>query len=215
MNHRTLLAVSLAASATYWAIGLSHASVPTVVLLKGLAVSALAVLAWPRSAMLAGGLAFSSLGDVLLEFRGMFAAGLASFFATHLIYIFLFRRFWRERPATGKWVAIAAIVLYSVAFLRILDGPPLGSLRIPVYFYVAAITLMVVSAIGATWTTRMVVSGALLFLISDSVLGFDRFVWHVPFRNLVVWPAYYIGQLALALGVLKEAGVRSSPPGHR
>lgn len=205
MNRRTLLlTVSIAASAAYWAAGFSRAPFPAVVL-KGLAVSTLAVLAWPESAVLMGGLAFSSLGDVLLEFPGLFAAGLASFFVTHLIYIFLFRRFWRERPAKGKWVAMAAIVLYSGALLRILDGPPLGTLRLPVYFYVAAITLMVLSAIRATWTTRMVVSGALLFLISDSVLGFDRFVWHVPFRNLVVWPTYYIGQLALALGVLKEA----------
>ena len=206
MNRRGLLVLSLLSSAAYW-LGSFWPPFAGSVMLKGLAVSSLALLAWAEIPLLGIALAFSSLGDILLEFPGLFVWGLASFLVTHLLYIVLFRRYWREPAGLRAWIGMAGVGAYSVAFLSILG--PLGNLRIPVDFYIGAITVMVMASIRATWSTRMVVTGALLFLLSDSVLGFDRFVWHVPFRNFVVWPTYYVGQLAIALGVLRSQAARS------
>lgn len=174
MSRKALLVLSFAASTAYFALPLS-AFAAAQVTLKGMAVGLLAWLAWRESRMLAAALAFSSLGDVLLEFAGLFAAGLGAFLTAHVIYIFLFRRYWVGDTGKGRWAAIAAIVLYSATLALILDSSPLGVLRIPVFLYVAAITLMAVAAVRATWNTWLVVAGALLFLISDTVLGLDRF----------------------------------------
>src|SRR5579862_4560884 len=63
--------------------------------IKGLSIAALARLAWNSGArLLALGLALSSIGDVLLDIRGvnLFVPGLCSFLFAHLVYTVMFVR---------------------------------------------------------------------------------------------------------------------------
>ena len=192
----------MAAGLAYWFSAPWH-PFPGSIVLKGLAVSALAFLVWPESKLLGVALAFSSLGDILLDLKNLFVWGLGSFLITHLLYITLFRRFWPPgRPSTPRLLAMTSIAAFSAGFLSIMK--PLGSMRIPVYVYIGAITGMVLSSLRGKWSTPWVVCGALLFFVSDSILGFNLFVWELPFRSFLVWPTYYGGQLAVTLGMLAQ-----------
>ena len=57
-------------------------------------------------------------------------------------------------------------------------------------------------------SSRWVLAGAVLFLISDSLLGAGRFKTQIPLRGFLVWTTYYAGQCAITLGVLSEPAAR-------
>ena len=202
------MTLSIAASILY----LSHL-LPGNVVWKALSVSPLALLAWlRRERLLALALALGSLGDVLLDLDPtLFVAGLGAFLAGHLVYTTLWVRSW-PRPLRLPWTPIA-VLLVSVVGLCAWLIPSLGGMAVPVVFYMLAITAMVASAMltGLPW----VVAGAVLFLISDSLLGIHKFRTAVPYRDFLVWTTYYLGQVAIALGYLMhkpgESGAERGP----
>ena len=207
-TNRVLLGVSVAAALVYSGFG--------GVLAKGLTVSTLAVIAFrSRQPLLGVALGFGSLGDVLLDLdpRRLFVFGLGAFLLGHLTYIVLFvRRRWSIGTAP-RLATVAMLLVYIVAFSWWLT-PSLGALAVPVYAYMGAITLMAISAVGAGFRRPWVVAGAILFVVSDSILGAAKFAVHGPFpgRDFLVWSTYCLAQYAIALGYL--TGVtepRSSP----
>ena len=82
--------------------------------------------------------------------------------------------------------------------------PNLGKLTIPVMVYISALTLMVQSALLARFKTKWIVCGAVLFMLSDSLIGVNRFKMDVPWRDYLVWATYYVGQCGIVLGYLQE-----------
>ena len=195
MLSRLLILVSVAASVTYLFTG--NAAV------KGCAVGALAVAALAmRANLLALALALSAVGDVVLDLgERWFAAGLAAFLLAHVTYICLFVR--KRAGWAGLdwryWAGVAAVVIYSVS-LSVWIVPSAGPLAIPVVLYVCALTTMVATAILGRFRTPWVVIGAVLFLISDSLLAIDRFKTAIPWRGLFVWSTYYLGQFGIWAG---------------
>jgi uncharacterized membrane protein YhhN len=205
------LGLSAAASLAYlffprWA----PASVEIV--LKGLSVTLLALIAMQASQrLLSLALLLSSLGDVLLACGpNFFLSGLAAFLCSHLVYIVLFvrRRASVAAPRGPIWFP-ALLLVFGLAFGAWL-APSLGALRVPVFCYIAAIIAMVAAASRASYGSRWVLAGAVLFLISDSLLGAGRFKTQIPLGGFLVWTTYYAGQCAIALGVLSEAGDRTA-----
>ena len=83
-------------------------------------------------------------------------------------------------------------------------SPHLGRLRVPVLAYVAVITVMVWGAVGVTVAGRgpwFLAAGAILFYLSDLAVARDRLVTKVFGSRAWGLPAYYLGQLLLALTV--------------
>jgi uncharacterized membrane protein YhhN len=105
-------------------------------------------------------------------------------------------------------VVVVMVLLYSITVSAWLI-PSLGALIVPVAIYMCAITAMVISSILARFRKPWVVVGAILFLISDSLLAVNKFKSPLPYRNLLVWSTYYLGQFGIALGVLKSNSTRS------
>jgi uncharacterized membrane protein YhhN len=209
MRSRPLLYVSAAASVVYLAT-LRWQPFAGSALLKGCAVGALAVLAlrsrgrWRDAGVLALGLAFSTAGDVLLDLDPrLFAFGLGAFLLAHLTYICLFARNRtaeiRVRPP--DLAAVLVILVYS-ATLSVWIVPSVGELAVPVVLYICALTTMVSTAILARFPQRWVAVGAILFLISDSLLAIHKFKTPVPLHDYLVWTTYYLGQCGIALGYL-------------
>lgn len=183
-------------------------------LVKTAAVALLAVLAFMQQApwLLVLALALSAAGDAFLSRDGdaPFLGGLASFLAAHLAYIGLFLS--RERGviapiASDALFATIAIVmtLTTVATLNILLRKVPAALRLPVLAYGAAILLMGLAALttGRPW----IILGAILFMASDTLLGFERFVMsHLGQSRRAarhaVWLLYYAAQLMLTLTVI-------------
>jgi uncharacterized membrane protein YhhN len=211
---RVLLLVSIAC-------GMAYAIFPGNPVLKGGPVGALALLALverekPDAAVLALALAFGAAGDVLLDLDpGFFVFGLVAFLLGHLTYITLFLR---NRvpgpPGRLRIAAVAAVVVYSAA-LSTWIVPSVGSLAVPVVFYICAITTMVSTAILARFEKAWVGWGAVLFLLSDSIIAVNKFKTPVPGHDYLIWSTYYAGQCGIALGFLESVGraVRSRARG--
>ena len=173
-----------------------------------LALVALLSLGKRRDAgLLALALAFSSTGDVILDLDPhLFVYGLAAFLLGHLTYICLFLRN-RPRPLDPGLPRIAAViaVLAYAATLATWIVPSVGKLGVPVVFYVCALTTMVVTAILGRFEQPWVAVGAVLFLMSDSLLAINKFKTPIPARDLLVGTTYYLGQCGIALGYLASA----------
>ena len=153
-------------------------------------------------------LAFSWLGDVLLIPRGARAAflgGLVAFLLGHLLYAVGFA----ELGLDGAWLAVAALLVLGAATgaLRWLNPHVEGEMVWPVRAYVVVISLMVVSAAGATGHTGvgLVLAGAVLFYVSDLAVARERFVAQTFTNRLWGLPTYYGGQVLLALSVASFA----------
>jgi len=194
---------------------------PGSFVIKGLSVGLLAVLALriggvvSREIPILGlALAFSSLGDILLDLNPdrLFVLGLGSFLLVHVIYSFLFLRN-RPRPLlidTPVLLLLLALGLYVGALCAWLL-PNLGGLMVPVALYMLAITTMVITAILARFPAPWVMLGAILFLISDSLLAVNRFKTTIAYHDFLVWSTYYAGQYCIAIGFLQsKLGSRST-----
>lgn len=153
-------------------------------------------------ALLAIGLAFSLLGDVCLMLPSdAFLAGLASFFAAHVLYIAALVVLGVDIPGLAVGVVAMAVVWIVVA-RRIVSGaravdPALAG---PVTAYVAVLSAMVVVAMGTGLFAAF--AGALLFAVSDSVLGWTRFVRDFPRSRIVVMVTYHLAQFGLVLALV-------------
>ena len=165
---------------------------------------------------LALALAFSTLGDIFLAWRftNAFVFGLAAFLLAHLTYLVLFVNRWRRplRPPIIRLVGSAAFLIFCLFFSQWLS-PSLGNLAVPVMIYVCAITLMVVSSLWADFSTRLVVLGATLFMISDSILAADKFRLEIPWSSTLIWITYYLGQYGIAIGFLIDCHTQEKREG--
>jgi uncharacterized membrane protein YhhN len=209
VRYRPLLYLSAMASAAYL-LSQSRQPFPGSAAIKGCAVGGLALLALqlralrPDAGLLALALVFSTAGDVLLDLDPrFFTFGLAAFLLAHLTYIALFVRN-RARPLDAGLPRVAGVaaVLTGSAALSAWIVPSVDGLAVPVVLYIGAITAMVSLALLARLETPWVPVGAVLFLISDSLLAVNKFKTAVPWHEYLVWITYYLGQCGLALGFL-------------
>ena len=205
-----LIWISFVASLLYYVTQPWH-PFPGSIVLKGLSVAPLAVLAWRaklpgREGLLLGlALAFGSLGDVLLDWSAsLFPAGLGAFLIGHFLYIGLF---WPNRPKPTRLSRTETVIVLGLglfaAGMSLYLIPATGQLAPAVAIYMGAITGMVVSTVVRQLPERWVMLGALLFLVSDTILAVSKFKSPVPGRELLVWPTYYVGQLLIGVGYLR------------
>lgn len=153
-------------------------------------------------ALIAAGLILSLAGDVFLMLPGnTFIPGLVSFLLAHLCYIGAFVS--DGGPRASLW--LLPCLIYLVVFMRLL-WPHAGAFRLPVLAYGVVITAMLWQAVERATTTPAISAmwaavGAALFVVSDSVLAWNRFAR--PFRaaQALVLGTYWAGQLLIALSV--------------
>ena len=148
------------------------------------------------------GLVLSLCGDLFLigQSQRFFLLGLASFLLAHIAYITAFLSYGQDR----KWVfaAAAPAVAAAVGVGAWLEPHVASPLAAPVHVYTAAITLMVITAVGArgAGAPGLIPAGALMFFVSDLSVAMQRII-ETDFPT-IVWglPLYYAGQICLALG---------------
>jgi len=56
--------------------------------------------------------------------------------------------------------------------------------------------------------------GALCFVISDSILSFDMFIYDVPYSHPIIMLTYYAAQLGIALSVVDSYEPRNNDVNH-
>lgn len=153
------------------------------------------------SLWIAVGLTFSLAGDVLLlRPEDFFTLGLSAFLLTHIAYLFAFTRDTRFPARLGVWVLylLFAACCYFLLFSRL----P-AALRLPVAIYSVFLLSMAAQAMGRSFllrskAARFAAIGALLFVLSDGLLAFDRFYTPLRFAPLLVLLPYYAGQWLIA-----------------
>lgn len=157
----------------------------------------------------------SLLGDTFLLFEKnypwFFIAGLLSFLIAHLFYISLFlqiKKFQHNHSTLNK-TAIVFLLIY-VALLFTLLYPSIGTLKIPVLVYALIVATMFIVSLYAFsyslfWQT-ICIWGALLFLLSDSILALNKFGYPFPSASFLVMLTYGLAQLFIVLGVSNSFG---------
>jgi uncharacterized membrane protein YhhN len=155
-------------------------------------------------------LLFSAAGDAFLAYDGqrLFVPGLASFLVTHLLYaaVFVLATKGAATPmSAGRKVMFAVIPTFAVAYSAVL-WPKLGALAIPVTVYIAAIVVM--AMLSLRFRAIAVPLGAVLFMVSDSLIALERFLWQAAWVGPLVWITYALAQLLITRGMLADTRSR-------
>jgi uncharacterized membrane protein YhhN len=152
--------------------------------------------------MILAGLLFSLAGDIFLMLpqERFFIHGLISFLVAHLLYIAAFM--FESGRAMSLW-GVIPFLIYGGLMMSVL-WPHLGKMRLPVMLYMLTILMM-----GWTATSRwlmteqpgslLAMSGALLFIASDSLLALDKFKGRFRSAQLLIFSTYSIAQWLIAL----------------
>jgi uncharacterized membrane protein YhhN len=197
---------------TFTALSLLYIALPDFVpvtwhwLFNIIPIAMLLQLALSRTAgttrMLLGlGLVLSAIGDILLALEGLFIQGLAAFLLAQITYTILFLTQFRWQPQRLPWACL--IIAYALVG-TLLIVPDAGDMQMPVTAYMIAISLMALAA-GFRNDPQFiwVAMGALVFMISDTLIAVNLFV--MPFANsgAAVMTTYYAAQLLICLGVVR------------
>ena len=164
--------------------------------------------------LVAAGLALSMAGDVLLESPSLFLAGLGAFLCAHISYIMAFLTDTRRLAPFRALPFIAWLAVVHAAIRPGLDGMTV----IPVTLYVLAIGVMMWRAaalVGGTGSPRAAgmaaLAGAVLFGLSDTLIGLDRFRAPIPGVRYPIIILYWAGQILIALSYQRRPGPEPVP----
>ncbi|MBP93066.1 MAG: lysoplasmalogenase [Flavobacteriaceae bacterium] len=155
-------------------------------------------------------LVFSLLGDILLMFvdqsEHFFTLGLVAFLTAHVFYILVFLK---RRNANKKPTFFSIILLLYGVLLFYLLKNNLGNLLLPVIIYMLVILTMAPTAYLRKGTVpnssyKLVFIGAILFMVSDSLLALNKFYEPLPYSNFSIMFTYAFAQLCIVFGLLKE-----------
>ena len=152
-------------------------------------------------------LVLSLAGDVfLMGERDRFVPGLIAFFGAHVAYIVAFGG--AVLSPYSVFLGTTLVLVGGPLFLAIRQGlrrRGKSELIFPVLAYVFVISLMVLTALTAPgadeWSRGAIVAaavGALLFYLSDTLIGIHRFVKELPWAPLTIMITYHLGQIGLA-----------------
>jgi uncharacterized membrane protein YhhN len=164
----------------------------------------------PLRNWIAGALVFSWAGDVLLLFQPrsehFFLFGLGAFLVAHIFYIIFFHDVrMKENLRSNLWFLLVVAVYYAA--LNIFLSPYLGDMRLPVRIYGIVISFMLMLALHMLFIRnknagRWLVIGALLFVISDSLLAINKFYKPFAMAGVSVMLTYGLAQLFIIHGAV-------------
>jgi uncharacterized membrane protein YhhN len=153
---------------------------------------------------------FSWVGDILLMFQPknelFFILGLSAFLLAHIFYIIFFHKIrLQEGIRSNAWFLLIVVVYYAI-LISIL-GPYLGKMKLPVRVYGIVISFMFMLAMHMLYVKnkkpgRWMMGGALLFVISDSLLAINKFYQPVPFAGISIILTYGLAQLFITEGAI-------------
>lgn len=158
------------------------------------------------------GLALSLLGDICLMLPvDAFLAGLGAFLLAHVCYIAAFSTDsgWRSKALFMGLFGVVAVVNLAALWPRLEPA-----MRLPVLVYGSVLAGMAgvawarwrdlkggAAVTGQRYAAARAAQGGLLFVISDSLLAWDRFGGGIAWEPLWVLASYYAAQWCIAASV--------------
>jgi uncharacterized membrane protein YhhN len=160
---------------------------------------------------------FSFFGDSFLLYEKKapiyFMLGLGSFLLAHLIYIIAYKHHVDENNGDELMgvhrVRLAFPIVLAGSGLVIVLFPHLGDLKFPVTVYAVILVLMVLNALFRYNRTNMqsfwlVFAGAVLFMVSDSILALNKFLMTFPNAGIWIMLTYVSAQFLIVEGLIRH-----------
>ena len=148
-------------------------------------------------------LLLSALGDFFLAipwWKPAFVFGLGGFLVAHLCYLGalvpLRGNISRARAVTAALVIVACVSMLA----RFWPTLAADGLTIPVTIYITVLGAMVCAALMARMPTLWTAVGAVLFAVSDVMIGVGQFVLGSPALELPIWWVYAASQVLITAG---------------
>jgi uncharacterized membrane protein YhhN len=165
--------------------------------------------------LMAAALFFSWLGDVFLLFENknfmFFILGLVSFLITHVLYIIYFLNIHSNNISLLKKqpMLIVVVPLYGISLIWLLF-PHLGSLKIAVIIYAAVICAMMLCSLHIFYkvkknTAWLFAGGALLFVLSDTLLALNKFYQPFAYAGVLIMLTYCAAQYNIVTGSINQS----------
>jgi len=161
------------------------------------------------------GLIFAWIGDILLMFQndqpGFFIYGLIAFVACHIFYIRAFTLDHKSNPNHKTpyflWV-VGAFAIYCSGLFFYLQ-PKLSAMQFPVLMYAIIISVVAIMAVNRygkvnIFSFKLILFGALFFLLSDSVLAVNKFAQPIPQSGALIMATYMIAQYLIVYGTIER-----------
>lgn len=163
--------------------------------------------------MMLAGLFFSWAGDVILEFSqrngSLFVPGLVSFLLAHAMYLTVFLKTPGKNSILKNrvWLLIPVLLFGALLVKYLYAG--LGDMKVPVILYAIVILSMLTAAINRIEKVNsasfyMVLSGAILFVISDSAIAVNKFGHRFELAGVVIMSTYIVAQFLIITGYIKQ-----------
>jgi uncharacterized membrane protein YhhN len=173
---------------------------------------------YPRSKPLMIALITCWLGDVALMFVGLkaswFMTGLILFLAGHIFYIITYRQHRSESDEHAlmpvqKIRFSLPVVLAGTGLVVVLFPVLSRGLQFPVIIYATAIIVMVMTAIFRFGRTNsksywLVLAGAVLFMVSDSILASNKFLGAIQMGGVLIMLTYIAAQYLIVEGLRRH-----------
>ena len=156
-------------------------------------------------------LVFSIAGDTLLMFanqhEGFFLWGLIAFLLAHIFYIITFHPIRPTENISGKWQVAIIVAVYYFLLIGLLM-PYLGSMKFPVIIYGLVISFMLLIAthifdLKDNLTARYILTGAIFFVVSDSVLAINKFYQPYEWGAWAIMITYILAQWLIVKGCVR------------
>ncbi|MFX1299606.1 MAG: lysoplasmalogenase family protein [Promethearchaeota archaeon] len=160
--------------------------------------------------LLAVALIFCALGDIGMETK--FLAGVLFFLIAHLFFTanFLWHSYLLGAsllPLLAFVISYAIMILVILLAVRFLDSsePRLGPMKIPLIIYVLTLSLTLSSSL-TLWVAAgnafgfIPFIGAIIFVISDLLIGVKLFYRHFNKAEFTIFSTYYLAIFLLTLG---------------
>lgn len=152
------------------------------------------------------GLVFSLIGDVFLIVpQSYFVFGLISFLFAHIFYA---AAFFRAGEGKFEFASLSSFLIGFIILALNYAGVP-AALKIPVIVYATAISLMLCFALNFYLTKKtpealFALSGAFLFVVSDSLLAFNKFTYEFFSAKIFILATYFTAQWLIARSAEKN-----------
>jgi len=161
---------------------------------------------------------FSWAGDIFLLFEeerpNFFLFGLSAFFIAQVFYIVFFHNIRMREYIRGNALFLLLVIVYYSILISVLS-PYLGNMKLPVRIYGVVLSFMVMLAMhtmlgknkrAAVW----MMTGAILFVASDSLLAFNKFFSAFNYSGLIVMLTYGLAQLFITEGAVRYIDAEKS-----
>ncbi len=154
------------------------------------------------------GLICSAIGDFFLDFspRHFFMFGLSAFLFAHIAYLMALKPFKcksdKAKPFKNNQLKLVGFYCVYGVLMCLWLVPSLGKQLLPVLAYMMVLLMMAIATVLSEKSNFWLILGGLSFVISDSLLGINKFSIAIPNANFWVMTSYYLAQFSLVKGML-------------